>query len=565
MKQFYSTQFILLAVFWTFGETSWAQTSKFEAPLFDNLGSHQLKISTQNTDAQRFFNQGLILSYGFNHVEAARSFREAIRLDPECAMCYWGLALVLGPNINATMSPTDLPEAYKAAQMALAKAENASDWEKLLIEAIAKRYPETPTDDRKPYDQQYADAIKFAYKTFPLHADITALYAEALMDLTPWDYWQKNGDPQPRTPEIVEVIEKGLMAAPKNPGLNHLYIHATEASKTPEKALGSAKLLENLVPGAGHLVHMPSHTYIRVGMYHEGTLVNEKAALADSLYITNCRAQGLYPLAYFPHNYHFMAATAALEGNSQKAILAASHVNQHTDHEAMKMEGMGTLQHYTTIPYYVLTKFARWGDILEMPMPEDELYYPQAVLHYARGMAYANQESLAQAENELAAIRTLNENHDFSKMTIWDINSVQDLVDISMLTLEAEIMRTKGRHAIAIDLLKKAVEIEDNLNYNEPPDWFFSIRHALGSVLLDAGQYMDAQVIFEEDLQNYPENGWALNGLQTALSKMGKKREAKIIQGRFNLAWQWADTKLDGARAIVGDGTQPVVQRHEKH
>lgn len=524
------------------------ESPKLEAPLFDNLGDYTLEITTESELAQRLFNQGINLTYGFNHNEAARAFREAARIDPACAMCNWGVAYVLGPNYNAGMEEEVEQEAYEASQKALALAENTAAWEKALIEAMVARYNYDKTDDRVQLDQDYADAMKKAYTQFPQNDDITAIYAESLMDLHPWDLYTREGEPKPWTPEIVTLLEQVIDRSPKHPGANHFYIHAVEASANPGQGLPSASMLTDLVPGSGHLVHMPSHIYIRTGHYHEGSLVNERAIVADSLYIVNCNAQGIYPLAYYPHNIHFLTACAALEGRGETSINAAFRVAANTDVSLMRELGYETLQHYTIIPFYVLTKFGQWDEILTLPQPEEDLIYPLAIWHYARGMAFSAKDEVQKAKEELGKVKEIAQHPKLKEITIWALNSVDHLVGIASRILEAELLAKEGDFDQAIALLNEAVAIEDGLTYNEPPDWFFSVRHTLGAVLLQAERLQEAAEIYQEDLNFYPENGWALNGLYLSLIRQGKQAEAEAVKVRFDKAWEYADIELEDSR-----------------
>jgi len=524
------------------------ETLALQAPLFDNLGDYEIKITTNSELSQRLFNQGINLAYGFNHNEAARAFREAARLDSTCAMCHWGNAYVLGPNYNAGMEEDVEQEAYEAAHKALASADNAQPWEKVLVEAMAARYNYGKTRDRAVLDQDYAEAMKNAYTQFPDNDDITAIYAESLMNLHPWDLYTRAGEAKPWTPKIVGLLEKVMGRSPKHPGANHFYIHAVEASDNPGKGLEAASTLTDLVPGSGHLVHMPSHIYIRTGHYHEGTEVNERASLADSLYIANCNAQGIYPLAYYPHNLHFLAACAALEGRGETAINAAFRVATKIDTALMREPGYETLQHYTIIPYYVMAKFAQWDEIFDLPKPEDDLIYPLAIWHYARGMAFSAKGDLQQAKEALAAIKEIKQNPKLPQITIWDLNSVDHLVNIASNILEAELLVKEENFDPAITLLDEAVAIEDGLTYNEPPDWFFSVRHSLGAALMRGGRFAEAEKVYEEDLDFYPENGFALNGLYLSLMEQGRTAEAEDVKTRFEKAWQYADIELQDSR-----------------
>jgi tetratricopeptide (TPR) repeat protein len=521
---------------------------RLQAPLFDNLGNYHYQTTTKNDLSQRFFNQGLILAYGFNHLEAARSFREATRIDKEFAMGYWGVALVLGPNINAPMEDKDVPEAFEAIQKALGLSHKASEKERQLIHALAKRYSSKPMPDGSSLDKAYANAMRKVAKAYPKDSSIQALLAESLMDLHPWDYWQKDGKPQPWTTDILDTLKKALKQDPYHPLANHLYIHAVEASKTPERGLAAAQRLEDLVPGAGHLVHMPAHIYIRTGNYHLGTLANQRAVEADAEYITQCRSQGLYPLAYHPHNYHFLWATATLEGNSELAIYAAHKVALKADRKVMREPGYGTLQHYYSIPYYALARFGKWDLLLQEPAPAEDLLYPNGVWHFARGLAFVRKDRIEKAQRELTQLKKIAANPALEKVTIWDINNTADLLNIAVEVLNGEIAEKKGDYETAVDRLKKAVTLEDGLNYDEPPPWYAPVRQTLGAAYQKAGRYTEAENVYQEDLKNFPNNGWSLYGLYLSLDAQGRSGDAQQAKERFNKAWKWADIKLSSSR-----------------
>ncbi|MCK7553753.1 tetratricopeptide repeat protein [Chitinophaga sedimenti] len=336
---------------------------------------------------------------------------------------------------------------------------------------------------------------------------------------------------------------------PQHPGAHHFYIHALEASATPEKALASSYVLDTLVPGAGHLLHMPSHIYINTGDYHLGSISNVRAVAADSVYTTACHAQGAYPLAYYPHNYHFLVATATLEGNTALAWQAAMKLHQHTSKDIMRQPGWGTLQHYYSIPYYVAVKLNMWDTILALPSPAPDLIYPRAIWHYARGMAFLGKHDMPNARRSLDSLQLLAADTTLQDITIWNINTTYDLVQIAAKVLSAGVASPPET---AISLLKEAVALEDQLNYNEPPDWFFSVRHHLGAVLLKAAQYKEAEAVYREDLRTWRKNGWALIGLQQALSKQNKEEEARQTLVLFKEAWKYADITLGGS-SVIGD------------
>ncbi len=527
-------------------------TSGKKAPKFDGLKGIDFSISTTSKEAQEYFNQGMMLAYGFNHAEAARSFYEATRLDSTCAMAYWGYAYVLGPNYNAGMEDDNYQLAYKAAVKAESLSKNSTQKEIALIKALATRYAPEPPADRKPLDIAYAAAMKKVYDQYSTDPDIGALYAESQMDVHPWDlYDKKTKKPYAWTEELLVVLDHLMKVNPNHPGAHHFYIHALEASGTPEKALASAKLLETLVPGAGHLLHMPSHIYINTGDYHLGSLSNILAVNADSSYTTACHAQGAYPLAYYPHNYHFLAATATLEGNSNLAWDAAKQLQLHTAKDIMPMPGWGTLQHYYTIPYYIAVKFAMWDTILSLPAPPKDLVYPQTIWHYARSMAFLGKNDTPQAQKELANLRKLSSDTTLQHLTIWNINTTADLVQIAVKVSSANLAAKQNQLDTSIALLKEAVALEDNLNYNEPPDWFFSVRHYLGAVLLKAGKYSEAEKIYRQDLQTWRKNGWGLIGLYNSLALQKKVDEAQKVKSAFDDSWQYADVKIASSSSII--------------
>jgi tetratricopeptide (TPR) repeat protein len=518
------------------------------APLLEGMGNLHHAVTTKSEPAQRFFDQALTLSYAFNHKEAERSFREAARLDPDCAMAYWGIALVLGPNINSAMDVAEIPNAYTAIQKAVALSSKVGENEQAFIEALSKRYAPEPVADRKPLDEAYAGAMREVAQRYPDDADAAALFAEALMDLHPWDFWEIDGTPKSWTPEIVSTLETGLQKWPLHPGLNHFYIHAVEASQDPGRATGSADLLRSLVPGAGHLVHMPSHIYLRTGRYHEAVIANEEAVQADSGYVTQCHAQGMYPVVYVPHNHHFLSAAATFAGNSEKALYAARHMAMHQDQKLIREPGYGTLQHYTTIPLYAMAKFGKWEQILQTAAPDSDLIYPAGVWHFARGMAFTRTGQLEHAARELNAVKTIAADTLLKHVTIWDINTTHDLMQIAREMLAGELAAKRGQFDQAIAHLQNAVRLEDRLTYDEPPPWYTPSRHNLGAILLEAGRAAQAQKVYEEDLKKYPENGWSLWGLQQSLIAQGKKDEAEDMRRRFEKAWAGADITLAASR-----------------
>ena len=533
----------LVTLLWTVGCKE--NRPSFDAPVLKNIGDYAVSVTTKSKYSQMFFNQGIIMANGFNHAEAERSFREAIRQDSTFAMGYWGIAYVLGPNFNSVDNMGTVKEIRRAVTKAVALSENVSAWEKVLIKAIEIKFP---IDGTATDGEGFANSMKEAFAQFPDNSFVATLYAESIMNLHPWDFYtRKGGEPRPWTPEIVSLLEKVIAIDPLNPLANHLYLHAIEASADVEKALTSAERLKVLVPSAGHLVHMPSHIYINTGDYHEGSIANEKAVVADSNYIAECKSQGYYPQMYYPHNYHFLAATAAFEGRGARSIEAAYKTASLIDKKYYHEPGYETVQHYLTIPNHILIKFAQWEKILALPKPTDDLIYPTAIWHYARGMAYVNLSKVEQAKDELKKLNELSQSPSIAEQFNWGINKVTNVCKLSSKVLEAELSGKLGKYEEAIQLLSDAIKLEDNLNYNEPPDWFFSVRHILGNVLLKTRDFKEAERIYKEDLAYWPKNGFALSGLFESLIGQGKSKEAEDVKKQFDQAWNLADTELKGS------------------
>ncbi len=521
-----------------------------QAPLFDNLGTLSFPITTNSELAQKYFDQGIILAYGFNHEEAFRSFQEVARLDSNCAMAYWGMAYVLGPNINLPMDAGVVHTAYEAIQKAISLLDDESPREKDFVMALSERYSAEALEDRTQLDQSYSDAMRNLSNKYPDDLDAATMFAESIMDCHPWDYWLKDGTAQPWTPELLAVLESVIERQSDHHGANHLYIHAVEASKNPQRGLESADRLRFLAPGAGHLVHMPSHIYIRTGNYHEGSLANIRAVKSDEEYINQCNQQGFYPISYYPHNYHFLWATATLEGDSKTAIDAALKTSQKPPDSVLNMCGYQTLQHFAVVPLYSYVTFGKWNDILAYPQPSDERPYMKAVWHYARGMAFVADDNFEEAEKEIAFLEKMRFDKDIEDLSIWGINSAGNLIKIAYEVTKGEYEAKKKNYASAITHLTKAVELEDQLRYDEPPTWFYPCRQNLGAVLIEAGMYEEAEKVYRENLAEIPNNGWGLFGLQEALSKQGKETEAAEIKKKFNSAWQYSDLQITSSRIL---------------
>ncbi|MFQ5777881.1 MAG: hypothetical protein ACE5IP_07730 [Terriglobia bacterium] len=513
------------------------------APRLQNLGDHTHPITTSSPRAQLFFNQGLNLGYGFNHREALRSFQEAARLDPECAMAYWGQALVLGPNINMPMVSEDEPKAYELVQKGMVLRSKAGERERAYIEALAMRYSGDPAD-RAERDRAYAEAMKKLAKRYPDDLDAATLYAEALMDLQPWNYWAKDGHPYKSTLEIVSVLESVLERNPDHPGANHLYIHAVEAIN-PALAEAAADRLRHLMPGAGHMVHMPSHIYIRVGRYHDASDTNVRAIAADEDYITQCRAQGIYPLGYYPHNVHFLWAAATMEGRSRVAIEAARKTASRIPEDKWD-ELPSWAQPFRIVPLFALTRFGKWDEILQEPRPAGS-GFALGIWHYARGMALARTSGFDEAAAELESLRALAAEKELAKQMVA-ANTVGDILAIAAETVAGELAAEQGKGEEALSHLHRAVLLQDGLTYTEPPDWHYPVRQSLGAVLLQAGRAREAEVVYWQDLEGNPDNGWSLFGLLESLRAQGKMDQAAEIEKRFEKAWARADVKLSASR-----------------
>jgi tetratricopeptide (TPR) repeat protein len=451
---------------------------------------------------------------------------------------------VLGPNINMPMFPDAVPEAYSAAQKASELASNASPREQALIGALRQRYAAQPVDDRAPLDRAFADAMREVARRYPDDHEIQTFFAESLMDLSPWDYWLPSGEPKPATVEVIAALERVQSANPDHVGANHLYIHAIEASSNPGRAEAAADRLAPAVPGAGHLVHMPSHIYIRVGRYYDAAVVNIKAGEADTSYIAQCQAQGVYPLLYHPHNWHFLWASATFAGKKEWAERGALKTrelmgtHQHDD----PMFGP-YIQHFWATPLYHQVRFAEWDAILASAEPRN-LPYPRAVWHYARGMAFAGRGDLAAATRELDAMDQYVDDPALPAVTVSVRNNAAQLASIASLVLEGSIEARRKNYKAAVATLKKAVALEDQLGYNEPEDWHYPVRQILGAVQFDAGQAVDAERSYREELSHHPENGWSLFGLQQSLVAQGRTAEGNAVGKRLTLAWANADTGL---------------------
>jgi tetratricopeptide (TPR) repeat protein len=522
----------------------------FGATLLEGLGDYSKPIATSHPEVQRWFDQGLVLTYGFNHDAAERSFLRAAELDPECTMCWWGASLVLGPHVNSGMDPAMNAAAWDRLQRAQAAARNGPEWEQAYVHALAARYSEQPAEDRRPMDEAYAEAMAKLADRFPDDLDASTLYAESLMNLQPWDYWDENGKPKGNTTAFVARLESVIDRDPDHMGALHLYIHAVEASDDPSRGVDAADRLRELIPAAGHLVHMPAHIYARVGRYHDAVIANQKAIAADDAYLAICRpAPGVYPLGYVPHNHHFLWFAATMSGDAETALAAAQQTWERTSDTAlMRTPGFEAMQQFALTPLFAQVRFGRWQEIRDAAQPEDDLPYMVAIWHYAQGMAAVRQDRLDEARGHHGSLAAAASNSAIENMTVWDRYSLIHAVRIAERVLAAELAVADGDHDSAIAALRDAVRTEDQIPYDEPPGWHMPVRHTLGAVLLAANRPADAEAVYLEELRRNPENGWSLYGLSQALIAQGRSEEGAAVGARFERAWGHSDIELHASR-----------------
>jgi uncharacterized protein (DUF1684 family)/Flp pilus assembly protein TadD len=520
------------------------------ALLHEGLGKHTRQVSTGSADAQRYFNQGLSFLYAFNHDEAIRSFQEAARLDPGCAMAWWGIAVANGPHINNPVLPAERARAaWEALGRARAAAAGASDVERALIEALGARYADPPPEDRSALDKAYADAMGKVWARFPDDADVGALYAEAMMDLRPWDLWTDRGEPQPGTPEIVSTLERLLAASPDHPLALHLYIHAVEASPEPGKADAAADRLRDLVPGLGHMVHMPSHIDVRRGRWEKAIIANRKAMEADARYRQRSPRQGFYRL-YMAHNHHMLGYAAMMLGRSAEAIRVMDEMVAGIPDDWARESGVA--DGFMAMPIEVRVRFGRWDEVLAAPDLPEHFPLARALRRASRGVAYAATGRLAEARAEqqafLAAQKAIPESAAFGN------NTAAAIASVARHMLDGEILYFEGKVNEAFAALRRAVEEEDRLRYDEPPDWILPVRHALGAALLRSGRAAEAEQVYRDDLGKLPDNGWSLFGLARSLSAQGRHEEAAQAQARFEAVWKTADIQI-GSSCLCQPGS----------
>jgi hypothetical protein len=507
--------------------------------LMQGLGENHHPVSTNNAEAQRFFDQGLLLVYAFNHAEAVRSFKHALELDPRLAMAHWGIALALGPNINAAIDMDGEKAAYEELQKALALSSGAPESERAYIRALAKRYSIAQGADLKKLAVDYRDAMRELASAYPDDLDAATLYAESAMDLRPWKLWTTDGKPAEGTEEIILVLESVLRRNPNHVGANHYYIHAVEASPQPERALSSADRLRAQIKAAGHLVHMPAHIYMRTGDYELAARSNEDAAAADRAYFDSTGMKGMYAAGYYSHNLHFLAIAYSMSGRFKDAQRAADQLAANV---GPFLKDVPPLESFLIAQPLVLVRFHRWDDILKAPAPERSLHGTSTVWHWARAMAHAAKGQTAEAETERTAF--VEAQKQMSHGEKWGLNSAENILKIAQSTLDAKIAAAKHDEPAALASLRKAVEAEDALAYDEPPAWFIPAREALGGALLRSGKPAEAEAVFRADLGKNPRSGRSLFGLLESLKAQGKTYPAQFVQREFETAWRNADTQL---------------------
>jgi tetratricopeptide (TPR) repeat protein len=488
-----------------------------KAPLYDNLGNLQHTITTSSPEAQRYFDQGLTLSYAFNHAEAIRAFQQAIALDPDCAMCYWGVAYALGPNINAPITPEAAKEALAAIEQARQRGAKASAKEQAYISALAKRYTSNPAAERPPLDAAYADAMREVVKQYPDDLDAATLFAQSLMDTSPWNYWNADGSPRSMATEVVSALESVLKRKGDHIGAIHLYIHAVEASPNPGRAEPYADRLAALVPGAGHLVHMPAHIYLRTGRFADASKANVDAQRADAAYLAGDRATGnmMYEIGYVTHNLHFFAFSASMEQRKDDALKAAEDLKGKLHADMARDPAMGgMIQHMQLTPLFTKARFAMWDDVLAEPEPPQDLPYMRVIWHGLRTMAYAAKGQFAEAEKDRAALATLKDDASLKNLYVSGVNVGSSIAALAYEVASGELRAAQKRSAEAAKHFATAVSLEDGLTYMEPPDWPIPVRQLQGTALRRLGREKEAEMAFRGDLVKFPNNTWSLAGLK---------------------------------------------------
>lgn len=504
-------------------------------PVLTGMGDLHMPITTASVQAQAYFDQGLSLAYAFNHAEARQAFRAAQYLDPNCAMCWWGEAFVLGPNINAPMAPEAVAPAMTAMRRAQGLADRVSEREQALIAALSRRYTGDAAADRAPLDAAWADAMRDIALHHPADDTLQVIYAEAVMNLSPWDYWMPGGErPKGRAGDMLRALERVLVRNPDHPGAIHLYIHAVEASATPERALPYAERLAALAPAAGHLVHMPAHIYFRLGMYRESLHANVDAVAADERYFVQSASDPFYRNGYYPHNLHFLMASAQRGGNAELAIAAARKLDRVIESDVVRVAPV--LQPVKGAPYLVHATFSTPETVLALPEPGEDLSLVRAYWHYARALAHAARGEIGAGMQEVSAIAALAGRPDLRAMETGGVPAGV-LLRIASNVAEARLDNARGDVPAAITAYRRAIDLQDSLPYMEPPYWYYPVRQSLGALFLKNGDPAAAAQAFRESLQEAPNNAWALFGLQQATLRMGDGAAAAEISDRLEKAW----------------------------
>jgi tetratricopeptide (TPR) repeat protein len=511
------------------------------ATLVQGLGDHHHAIATPQKDAQRFFDQGLVLTFAFNHAEAIRSYQRAAELDPASPMPLWGMAYALGPNYNLPAGPEELKQAYELVQKALKLAEKAPARERAYVEALAARYSDDPGADQHKLGEAYAARMKALTEAYPDDLDAATLYAESMMDLNPWNLWTKGGQPWDRTMEIIAVLENVLMRDPGHPGANHLYIHAVEASPHPEWALAAAKRLETIAPAAGHLVHMPSHIYMLVGDYKAAADANVIAAKVDKDYIDNEHVKGAYPMLYFHHNLHFIAAARGMEGRYGDAREAATRLTVSLHSHAGDIPGFQNFitEYFGMYPLLTAVRFQDWKAVLAAKEPGEDLPISRGLRHYARGAAFAAEGDIERATAERESLAMIIDS--LPADSRYGNSPAKEVLGVGLSIVDARIAARNGDLEKAVSDFKAAVDMQDKLAYNEPADWHYPVRESLGAALLKAGHAAEAEAVFRADLKKNPRGGRSLFGLVQALEAQGKADEAMLVRQELDAAWRTAE------------------------
>lgn len=546
---------LLAAIGFGSGEVVWSQSAPpgsiseetppdATAPLLVGITVHQRPVTTNSAKAQRYFDQGLNLAYAFNHDEAIRSFRQAIELDPRFAMAWWGIALCHGPHINnPVMDEARSTAAWEAIQQAKTNQDHASPVERALIESLLTRYAATPEEniaERESLDRRYADAMQRVHRQYPTDTDVAVLYAEALMDLRPWDLWSEDGEPRPETPVILDLLENVLAQQASHPGANHLYIHAVEASPSPQRAVDAADRLRTLMPGSGHMVHMPAHIDVRTGKWAQAADQNEMSMRVDTVYRKASPKQEFYAV-YMLHNPHFLSFACMMEGRRERALQAAREMLAAVPPEFFQ-HAAPLVDPFMSIEYQVLVRFGQWDEVLALPAPRADLPITNAMWHFARATALAAKQDVSAAEREQALFRQAVAK--VPEDAVGAINKASDILQVAEHVLAGEIAFQKDEIETAVTLLNQGIAAESKLLYMEPPEWIQPVRHSLGAVLVSTGRWDEAEQVYRDDLGQWPDNGWALFGLSQCLRAKGDVDGADDMTKRFQSAWKRADTQI---------------------